>query len=73
MGIDELLATGDLARHASGEFGQAGIWHARIEDLCAQVCSRAVPGAAILVKGSRFMRMERVVEHLVAKKDAACC
>jgi UDP-N-acetylmuramoyl-tripeptide--D-alanyl-D-alanine ligase len=64
MGIDELLATGELARHASDEFGQGGIWYQRIEDLCAQVGSRAVPGAAILVKGSRFMRMERVVAAL---------
>jgi UDP-N-acetylmuramyl pentapeptide synthase len=27
----------------------------------------------ILVKGSRFMRMERVVEHLIVREDAACC
>jgi len=64
MGVDELLATGNLARHATGEFGQGGSWHARIEDLCAEILSRAVPGAAILVKGSRFMHMERVVAVL---------
>ena len=68
-GIDELLAIGDLAAHALGEFGEGGIWHARIEALLADVADKAVPGTTMLVKGSRFMRMERVVAALVEENS----
>ena len=64
-GIDELLAIGDLAAHAFAEFGPGGIWYAQIEGLLADVADKAVAGTTILVKGSRFMRMERVIAALV--------
>lgn len=63
-GIDELLAIGDLSAHAIAEFGAGGIWYAQIEGLLVDVAARAVAGTTILVKGSRFMRMERVVAAL---------
>ncbi len=64
-GIDELLAIGDLAAHAFAEFGSGGIWYAQIEGLLDDVAAKAVAGTTILVKGSRFMRMEQVVAALV--------
>jgi len=64
-GIDELLAIGDLAAHAFAEFGTGGIWYAQIEGLLEDVAEKAVAGTTILVKGSRFMRMERVVAALI--------
>jgi UDP-N-acetylmuramoyl-tripeptide--D-alanyl-D-alanine ligase len=67
-GIDELLAIGDLAAHAFAEFGRGGTWYARIEDLQADAAEKAVAGTTILVKGSRFMRMERVVESVIEAK-----
>jgi len=64
-GIDELLAIGDLAAHAFAEFGTRGMWYAQIESLLDDVAQKAVAGTTILVKGSRFMRMERVVAALI--------
>jgi UDP-N-acetylmuramoyl-tripeptide--D-alanyl-D-alanine ligase len=64
-GVDELLAIGDLAAHAFAEFGSGGIWYAQIEGLLDEIAAKAVAGTTILVKGSRFMRMERVVAALV--------
>ena len=69
-GIDELLAIGDLAAHAFAEFGSGGTWYAQIEDLLDEVAEKAVAGTTILVKGSRFMRMERVVAALVEEAQS---
>jgi UDP-N-acetylmuramoyl-tripeptide--D-alanyl-D-alanine ligase len=60
-GVERLDATGPLARHAVDAFGAGAHWHGDVDSLIAAVAPRMHPGAAILVKGSRFMRMERVV------------
>ena len=62
-----MLAIGDLAAHAFAEFGTGGIWYAQIEGLLEDVAEKAVAGTTILVKGSRFMRMERVVAALAGE------
>jgi UDP-N-acetylmuramoyl-tripeptide--D-alanyl-D-alanine ligase len=63
-GIDRLDAVGTLARHAVEAFGAGARLHADVDALVAAVAPEANEGAAILVKGSRFMRMERVVGAL---------
>jgi UDP-N-acetylmuramoyl-tripeptide--D-alanyl-D-alanine ligase len=65
QGIEHLLTLGQLARHASSAFG-AGATH--FEDIAAinQAAEGLITaGTTALVKGSRFMKMERVVQHLV--------
>jgi UDP-N-acetylmuramoyl-tripeptide--D-alanyl-D-alanine ligase len=67
-GIDRLYAVGELAREAVHAFG-AGAQHcASTDDIVAQLQSLLAQRPSVLIKGSRFMRMERVVEQLEAGK-----
>jgi len=58
-GIASLLALGEATRDAVQAFGAGGRHFESVEELVAQVS-----GSSILVKGSRFMKMERVVAAL---------
>jgi UDP-N-acetylmuramoyl-tripeptide--D-alanyl-D-alanine ligase len=63
-GIDHVLATGELARHMTG----SGARHyQQFDDLLAALDKQlgSKSDATVLVKGSRFMKMERVVQHLI--------
>ena len=64
-GIEQLFALGELAQHAASAFGPRAQHFAAIEELKNEILMVASPGATILVKGSRFMKMERVVQYLV--------
>lgn len=69
-GIEQLFALGEASRRAVAAFGDAGRGFDSIDELLECLDSRLASGTAVLVKGSRFMRMERVVEHLMqAKKE----
>ena len=61
--IDQLFTVGELARHASRAFGRPARHFETMETLNEEVAS-VPPGASVLVKGSRFMKMERVVQKL---------
>ncbi|HYA46945.1 MAG TPA: UDP-N-acetylmuramoyl-tripeptide--D-alanyl-D-alanine ligase [Burkholderiales bacterium] len=63
-GIDRLYAIGDLSRSTVRTFGLGARHFAEIADLIAAVRGDLRPRATVLVKGSRFMRMERVVQAL---------
>lgn len=71
--IDRLLAVGRLARAATRAFGAGGEHFDSIEAVIARAQGLTALKGTMLVKGSRFMRMERVVEHLLAQEQAQCC
>lgn len=65
-GIERLLTLGEMARHASAAFGTGAVHFDNIEEMNAAAEAGLAPHATVLVKGSRFMKMERVVAHLVS-------
>ncbi|MDE2624649.1 MAG: UDP-N-acetylmuramoyl-tripeptide--D-alanyl-D-alanine ligase [Betaproteobacteria bacterium] len=64
-GVDDCFTLGDLARETSGAFGSQGRHFDSVEALVATLKPQLNADATVLVKGSRFMQMERVVEGLV--------
>ena len=64
QGISRLFATGSLSRAAVAAFGAGGEWHPDVESLGRAVDAVLEPRACVLVKGSRFNRLERVVATL---------
>ena len=66
-GIDALLALGKDSRKAVEAFGEGARHFEDVEALRGAARAEAASGAAILVKGSRFMQMERVADALAAE------
>jgi UDP-N-acetylmuramoyl-tripeptide--D-alanyl-D-alanine ligase len=64
-GVKRLYGLGMLSREAVAAFGEGAHHFDAVEPLIAAVASEAHAGATLLVKGSRFMKMERVVASLV--------
>jgi len=76
-GVDYLLAMGKQAHHILGGAAEGGMPSDRLiqgndhGELAYKVRALLTPGAWVLVKGSRGMRMEKVVEALLqALKDS---
>jgi UDP-N-acetylmuramyl pentapeptide synthase len=71
-GVDHLLAMGEQASHLLAGAAEAGMSSDCLtqasdhQEMATQVRSLLAAGDWLLVKGSRGMRMEKVVEHLVA-------
>jgi UDP-N-acetylmuramoyl-tripeptide--D-alanyl-D-alanine ligase len=68
-GVDRLFAFGDLSAAAARSFG-TGRHFTDLGELVAAVSAALDSDTAVLVKGSRFMRMERVVDALAAGNGA---
>jgi UDP-N-acetylmuramoyl-tripeptide--D-alanyl-D-alanine ligase len=71
QGVDLLLALGDLSETAVGNFGGGGRHFKRLEDLVEALKKELGAETTVLVKGSRFMGMERVVEAIVENNNVA--
>ncbi len=68
-GIDHLWCAGPQCVHAQHAFGQQGRHFAEVPALIAALAE--LPAAAsVLVKGSRYMAMERVVQALMTTENA---
>jgi UDP-N-acetylmuramoyl-tripeptide--D-alanyl-D-alanine ligase len=63
-GVDRLLTVGALAAQSAAAFGDGAEHFVAVEALAAHVAATVRAGTTVLVKGSRFMRMERVVAAL---------
>ena len=66
-GIDRLFTLGDLARNSASAFGMNAVHFDKLDDLMAALRAMLPSGATVLVKGSRFMQMERVVQQLTSE------
>ena len=68
-GVNRLLTVGELATHAVAAFGPGGKHYADQDELVSEIEEGPLRGTTVLVKGSRFMAMERVVERLVEHRE----
>jgi UDP-N-acetylmuramoyl-tripeptide--D-alanyl-D-alanine ligase len=68
-GIDQLFTLGELSAEASRAFGAGAKHFERIQELLAEIENSLSPNVTLLVKGSRFMQMERVVKSFVSAED----
>jgi UDP-N-acetylmuramoyl-tripeptide--D-alanyl-D-alanine ligase len=68
-GLGSLIALGEATREAVAAFGAGARQCASVEETVAAARERAVAGATLLVKGSRFMRMERVSAALTGQAE----
>lgn len=63
-GIDRLLTLGELSACATERFGAGATHFENIDELVAEVRKLLGSNVTLLVKGSRFMQMERVVRSI---------
>ena len=69
QGIDLLYGLGDACQQAVRNFGEGGRHFAEIDKLIVAVNKELGPETAVLVKGSRFMKMERVADAIASGEE----
>ncbi len=69
-GVERLFATGALARHTVEAFGESAHWFKSREALLDELLKIDRAGVTVLVKGSRSMQMDQIVDALLAQPVA---
>jgi UDP-N-acetylmuramoyl-tripeptide--D-alanyl-D-alanine ligase len=72
LGVQRMLAVGVNSRHAVESFGQGAEHFASQDELVAWAQKHLHDKLNILIKGSRFMRMENVVAALIGEQKKCC-
>ncbi|MCU6432308.1 UDP-N-acetylmuramoyl-tripeptide--D-alanyl-D-alanine ligase [Undibacterium sp. Jales W-56] len=67
-GIAQLLTLGELAQHTTQAYGSGARHFTDVAELCVALDASIDGNSVILIKGSRFMKMERVVAHLTKQQ-----
>ncbi len=67
-GVDRLFATGELSRNTAEAFGDCASWFESLDMLIDALRATVTSDVNLLIKGSRFMRMERVVQALASSE-----
>ena len=67
-GIEQLYALGELSANTVAGFGTGARHFPRIEEMLADIENILAPDMTVLVKGSRFMQMERVVKAFAVEQ-----
>ena len=70
-GVHRLYTLGTMAQQAALAFGAGARHCATLEELVSSLEAVLAPGVTALVKGSRFMKMERVVQSCTLKTAGA--
>ncbi len=73
LGIEHLYALGGLSANAVSEFGEGAKHFADAEALQKSLEQELDAQTTVLVKGSRFMKMERVVQACALQQEETCC
>lgn len=66
QGVDRLYTLGEASQLAAHNFGDGGQSFRSPEELLNALTPELTPDATVLVKGSRFMKMERVADAIAA-------
>ena len=64
QGVSQLLVMGEATRHAAEAFGEGARHFSSVDELVSKI-----DASTVLVKGSRFMKMERVVAALTGTTE----
>ncbi len=62
--IDLVMGIGNMTRHLIDVLGAKGLWYPSKEDLLNETNKILKKDTVVLVKGSRFMRMEQIVDRI---------
>lgn len=69
-GAAGLLCTGEMGREIAAGFGAGARWFESVDELEAALRDELLPGRNVLIKASRFMQLDRLVDALESDATA---